>query len=64
MGPLLIVLVQPGVQVELQLLQAAVQVLPKEQALAFVLQGLVEPFGNAVRLRVVGLDRRQLELPA
>ena len=44
MGSLPIVSVQPGVQVHLQLFQRAVELLSKEQAVAFVLQGLVEPF--------------------
>ena len=61
-GPLLIVPVQPGVQVHLQLLQAAVQLLPEEQAVAFVLQGLVEPFADAVGLGVIGLGSGMVDV--
>ena len=55
MGPLPVVALQPGVQVGLQLLQAPVYLLPEEQAVAFVLQGLVEPLAYAIGLRLVGL---------
>lgn len=69
MGSLPIVLLQPWVQVHLQLLQTPVEILPEEQAVAFVLQGLVEPFADAVGLGMVGLGpgmvnvlHRQVEL--
>ena len=50
MWPLLIVLLQPGVQVRLQFLQSAVELLAKQEALLLVLQGLVEPFTVAAGL--------------
>ena len=48
--PLLIVLLQPGVQVHLQFLQSAVELLAKQEAVLLVLKGLVEPFTVAVGL--------------
>ena len=52
--PPFIVLLQPGVQVHLQVLQAAVELLAKQEAVAFVLRGLVEPFTDASGLGVDG----------
>ena len=51
-----VVLLQLGVQVHLQFLQAAVQLLAEEHAVAFILQSLVEPFADAIGLGVVGLE--------
>ena len=48
-------MLQPGIQVDLQLFQGLVQFLSEEQAVALVLQGFMEPFADAVGLGVVGL---------
>ena len=55
MGPLPVLGSQPSVEVRPKLLQTAVQLLPEEQAVAFVLQGLVEPFADAIGLWMMAL---------
>ena len=55
MRSLLVVLPQPGVQVSLQLLQRAIDLLPEGHAIQLVQHGLVEPFADPVRLGMPGL---------
>jgi len=50
--PLRVVFVQPGVQIGLQLFQRVIQLAPERNLVKLVQYGLVEPFADAVRLRM------------
>jgi len=50
-GPLLIVLLQPPIQIGLQLLQGRVQLLTKRHTVKLILQGAMESFADPIRLR-------------
>ena len=54
MGTLFIVLPEPLINVRLQLFQGVVQLLTKEEAIALVLHGLVEPLTDTIGLRMIG----------
>ena len=54
MGTLFIVLPEPLINVRLQLFQGVVQLLTKEQAIALVLHGPVEPLTDTIGLRMIG----------
>lgn len=55
MRPPVVVVLQPQVQVVLQILQSLVQLLAKDDGVKFLLDGPVEPFSDAVGLRAAHL---------
>jgi hypothetical protein len=54
-GPLLVVLLQPVIQVGLQLVQGPIDLLPERHPIQFVQHRLVEPFTDPVGLGMPGL---------
>src|SRR5690242_13534603 len=55
MGPLLVVLLQPAIQVGLPFLQCPIDFLPERHAIELIEHGLLESFTDSVRLRMPGL---------
>ena len=62
MRPAFIVLADPLIYVNLQLLQIPVQRLPKGNAVELVLHGSVKPLANAVGLRVSCLGTGMIDI--
>jgi hypothetical protein len=57
MGTVLVVVLEPGVQVDLQLLQRPIDLLPKRYTIELVQHRLMKPFTDPVRLRVAAKER-------
>src|SRR5437764_8355800 len=57
-----IVLPQPGVKIDLQLLERAVHFLAKRHSIELVERSLVKAFADAVGLRALGLGARVIDV--
>ena len=62
MGSLSIVKVHPLVHIDLQLLQAAVHLVPESSGVKLVLNRLVESLTEAIGLRALGLGSSMLDV--
>jgi hypothetical protein len=62
MGPLLVVLLQPTIQVSLQFLQCPIDLLPERDTIEFMEHSLMEPFADPVGLRMPGLRSRVIDI--
>ncbi len=62
MGAVFIVIIEPKVKVDLQLVDRAVELLSERHAVELIEQGLVEPLDDAVGLRALGLGARVIDV--
>lgn len=62
MGTLLVVLLQPGIQVDLQFLQRSIDLLAKRHAVELVQHRLVKPFTDSIGLGMSRLRVRMVDI--
>ena len=62
MPPLLVVLLRPAVQIELQFIKGAMDLLAEDHPVKLIQHRLVEPFTNAVGLEMTGLGPRVINV--
>src|SRR5688572_5358585 len=62
MGSVAVVVLQEGIEIRLQLLERAIQLLPKRDAIKLVEQGFVKPLADPVRLGTLRLRSGVLDV--
>ena len=62
MWPVVVVILQPEIEVDLQLLQRCVEGLAESRRVELILQGLVEALADPVGLRMAGLGAAVIDI--
>ena len=62
MGPLLVVMLQPGIEVSLYLIEDAVDLLTKHHSIKFIEHRLLKPLTDAISLEALNLSASVIDV--